>query len=376
LNNDVNIKDLLKLAEQKLLGGAESRITSELVARFIGIRVHVSEDQCRLLVFYPSELIVAEAAASLMRHEIVFRKLLNFLLDALHTDQATGSKGLLSSSMSSHLENLEYMREFVSQLIRDNYNDYIQDLSQKFADGLLAFTHFIPLTYTPTQIELKSLFIHYTAVICKRNQAGVDLILPVLKLSKEYVFKGRITEVRFKVTDPTLGTSYPLRVNINNVSGHVVKVETYQEIQKLKAGFLNHLVDRVQYTCNKLTHLNQQMNSFNQGIIRLELVLNENNNLQEVEKASEMNSFGMEIFTLFTPKYLIGKKIIVFANDIKYHIGSFDLLEDQFFYKETELARSLEYLEKKGETQHKITNIIGSKDELGVKCLNGSGFIA
>ncbi|CAI2187079.1 3041_t:CDS:2, partial [Funneliformis geosporum] len=255
LNNDANIKDLLKLAEQKLLGGgitvdnwikkptlssalavlssrislditAESRIASELVAGFMGICVHVSEDRCRLLVFYPSEPIVAEAAASLMQHEIVFRKLLNFLLDALHTgyvepgyrgelvarlllmiawDQATGSRGLLSSSMSSHLENLGYMREFVSQPIRvkdfltslfgqDNYNDHIQDLPQKFADGLLAFTHFIPLTYTPTQIELKSLFIRYAAVICKRNQAGVDLILPVLKLSKEYVFKGRITE--------------------------------------------------------------------------------------------------------------------------------------------------------------------------------------
>lgn len=291
LNNDANIKELLKLAEQKLLGGgitvdnwlkkptfssalavlssrisldvtAESRIASELVSGFMGICVHVSEDRCRLLVFYPSEPIVAEAAASLMRHENVFRKLLNFLLDALHTgyvepgyrgelvarlllmiawDQATGSRGL---SSSLNLENLGYMKEFVSQPIRvkdfltslfgqDNYNNNIQDLPQKFTDGLLAFTHFIPLTYTPTQIELRSLFIRFAAVICKRNQAGVDLILPVLldwdgsntislnsmsyfliqiknwnqfydddwpasatsKLSKEYVFKGSsITE--------------------------------------------------------------------------------------------------------------------------------------------------------------------------------------
>jgi hypothetical protein len=37
------------------------------------------------LAFYPSEPILAEAAASLMQYEKVFGKLLSFLLDALQT---------------------------------------------------------------------------------------------------------------------------------------------------------------------------------------------------------------------------------------------------------------------------------------------------
>ena len=47
------------------------------------------------------------------------------------------------------------------------------------------------------------------------------------------------------------------------------------------------------------------------------------------------------IFTLFTPEYSKGRKIVVIANDITYQIGSFGPAEDQFFYKSTELARQL-----------------------------------
>src|SRR5687767_7966722 len=93
-------------------------------------------------------------------------------------DQTTESIGITSSLTLLHLENLGYMREFVLQPIRvedflmsffgqKNYNNNIQDLFQKFTDGLLAFTHFISLIYTPTQTELKSLFIHFAAVIIK-----------------------------------------------------------------------------------------------------------------------------------------------------------------------------------------------------------------
>ncbi|CAG8670090.1 3660_t:CDS:2, partial [Paraglomus brasilianum] len=214
--------DLLKPAEQKLLvlgGGitvpnwlkkpalavlssrislditAESHVSSELVAGFMGICVHVSEDQHQLLAFYPSEPILAEAAASLMQCERVFGKLLSFLLDALQTgyvkpgycgelvahllltiawDQATKNKEILSLHNNKALG---YTKD------QKNYEDEIQGLphTQRLANGLLAFTHFIPLTitYTPTQTELRSLFIRFAAVICKHNQAGVDLILPV-----------------------------------------------------------------------------------------------------------------------------------------------------------------------------------------------------
>ncbi|KAG9297278.1 hypothetical protein G9A89_009960 [Geosiphon pyriformis] len=278
----------MKLARQKLLGGgitaydwlnkptlasglailssrisldvtAESRIASELVAGFMGICVHVSEDRHKLLAFYPSEPILAEAAALLMKDQNVLRKLLHFLLDALHTGYIEpGYRGELVARLllmiawdhatrdrdiSPHLGNLGYSKEFVSRPIRvkeflislfgqENYDEHIQSFPQKLANGLLAFTHFIPVTYTPNQTQLRTLFIRFAAVICKRNQAGVDLIIPVLldwdgsspisvdsmsyfliqvknwskvydahwpssatsKLSREFVYKGKTTE--------------------------------------------------------------------------------------------------------------------------------------------------------------------------------------
>ncbi|CAI2199308.1 15736_t:CDS:2, partial [Funneliformis geosporum] len=139
-------------------------------------------------------------------------------------------------------------------------------------------------------------------------------------------------EVCFKVEDPTLVTSYPLRVIINNVSGYVVKVgrvKTERESWILKSftGFnalatnphtpyptkewlqprryKAHLM-AIKILWNRASHNSSNLKCPNDVLEAKELVLDENNNLQELERASGTNSF-----------------------------------EDQFFYKATELARSL-----------------------------------
>ncbi|KAH7926428.1 hypothetical protein BV22DRAFT_1087097 [Leucogyrophana mollusca] len=171
-----------------------------------------------------------------------------------------------------------------------------------------------------------------------------------------------------------------------------------------------------------------------------ELVLDENDELTEVERAPGNNSFGMVawVFTLKTPEFPQGRKTVVIANDITYKIGSFGPIEDQFFYQVTKYAREqglpriylsansgariglaeevmhlfscawndddhpekgIEYLyltrenylkvqekaaaairttevEVEGEVRYKITDIIGLQDGLGVESLRGSGLIA
>jgi acetyl-CoA carboxylase/biotin carboxylase 1 len=170
-----------------------------------------------------------------------------------------------------------------------------------------------------------------------------------------------------------------------------------------------------------------------------ELVLDEHDLLAEVDRAPGNNTFGMVgwVFTLRTPEYPNGRKVVVIANDITYQIGSFGPQEDQFFYLVTLYARNLglpriylsansgariglaeeifnffscawedndrpergtKYLylthenflklnekisavrtveiEENGERRHKITDIIGLKDGLGVESLKGSGLIA
>lgn len=170
-----------------------------------------------------------------------------------------------------------------------------------------------------------------------------------------------------------------------------------------------------------------------------ELVLDEHDQLAEVDRAPGNNSCGMVgwVFTLKTPEYPQGRKVVVVANDITYKIGSFGPVEDAYFYQVTQYARSqglpriylsansgariglaeealplfsvawndssnpdkgfnylylthenylklsekgdvvrTEEIEENGERRHKITDIIGRSDGLGVECLKGSGLIA
>ena len=171
-----------------------------------------------------------------------------------------------------------------------------------------------------------------------------------------------------------------------------------------------------------------------------ELVLDEHDKLAEVDRAQGNNTCGMVgwVFTLRTPEFPLGRKVVVIANDITYKIGSFGPAEDQFFYLVTQYARDFglpriylsansgariglaeealplfsaawndharpekgvsylyltpeNYLNLRekgpdsvrtveivedGERRFKITDVIGLQDGLGVECLKGSGLIA
>ncbi|KAH8832774.1 acetyl CoA carboxylase [Flagelloscypha sp. PMI_526] len=171
-----------------------------------------------------------------------------------------------------------------------------------------------------------------------------------------------------------------------------------------------------------------------------ELVLDENDRLVELERPAGNNTFGMVawVFTLRTPEYPDGRRVVVVANDITFEIGTFGPEEDQFFYLVTQYARELglpriylsansgarlglaeealslfsaawndesnpekgvDYLyltrenwlqlqdkapgavrtvevSENGETRFKITDVIGLQNGLGVESLKGSGLIA
>jgi acetyl-CoA carboxylase / biotin carboxylase 1 len=171
-----------------------------------------------------------------------------------------------------------------------------------------------------------------------------------------------------------------------------------------------------------------------------ELVFDENSELQEVDRQPGNNSSGMVgwVLTMRTPEYPHGRQVVVIANDITFKIGSFGPQEDDFFYAATQYARSrgipriylsansgariglaeealglfsvawnvsgqpdkgfkylyltpenylklrerhtdsvrTEEIQEDGERRHRITDIIGSQDGLGVECLKGSGLIA
>ncbi|TFK71374.1 acetyl CoA carboxylase [Pluteus cervinus] len=291
------------------------------------------------------------------------------------------------------------------------------------------------------------------------------------------------SEIRIALEDSD-GNSTPLRCIIENVSGFIVNYHGYQEITTDKGTtilksigekgplhlqpvhqayptkeslqpkrYQAHLVgttyvyDFPELFSKALHNVWIDARKTNPALIlpktllqSKELVLDEHDNLTEVDRAPGNNTFGMVAwaFTLYTPEYPTGRKVVVVANDITYRIGSFGPLEDQFFYLVTQYAREnglpriylsansgarlglaeellplfsvawndaaqpdkgfnylylthenylklqekgadsvhTEEFEVDGELRHKITDIIGLQDGLGVECLKGSGLIA
>ncbi|KAL8276908.1 hypothetical protein RQP46_010736 [Phenoliferia psychrophenolica] len=285
-------------------------------------------------------------------------------------------------------------------------------------------------------------------------------------------------EIRIIIEDST-GAIQPIRAIIENVSGFVVKYEAYREVETEKGLAIYksigpqgafHLqpvnfpyptkewLQPKRYKAHVVgtTYAYDFPDLFRQAlrrqwkaagkpaptdpVIAKELVLDEFGQPQEVARPPGTNNIGMVgwIFTMFTPEYPNGRRVVVVANDITFKIGSFGPEEDRYFFAVTKLARALglprvylsansgarlgiaeelvdafkaawvdperpekgfKYLyltperlgelknkgersvmtkkiEDEGEVRYQITDIIGLQDGLGVESLKGSGLIA
>jgi acetyl-CoA carboxylase / biotin carboxylase 1 len=291
------------------------------------------------------------------------------------------------------------------------------------------------------------------------------------------------SEIRIALEDAD-GNVTPIRCTIENVSGFIVNYYAYQEITTDKGTtilksigdkgplhlqpvhsiyptkeslqpkrYQAHIIGTtyvydfpdlfskaLQNVWNKARQLDPKLVLPKNLLDSIELVLDEHDQITEVGRAPGNNTFGMVawVFTLRTPEYTSGRKVVVIANDITYKIGTFGPMEDKFFYLVTQYARSLglpriylsansgariglaeevlalfsaawndddhpekgvdylylthdNFLKLKskgegavrtaeitvnGERRHKITDIIGLQDGIGVESLKGAGLIA
>ncbi|CAI2183723.1 12039_t:CDS:2 [Funneliformis geosporum] len=240
----------------------------------------------------------------------VFVVLLNFFY---HHDSWVGLTALEDYARLSYLSTykLQYLGYFTFCEITDFNEDQTICHIEPAMTYQLELTRLSNFDITPYHTDNRQVHVYYAV----KPKQVVEAVKVFINQHDKKLWRLRVieAEVHFKVEDPTLVTGYPLCVIINNVSGYIVKVETYQKSI------------RILWNCASHHSLNLECPS--DVLEAKELVLDENNNIHKVEKASETN--------------LDGRKIIVIANDIIYHIRSFSPIEDQFFYKATELARSL-----------------------------------
>ncbi|CAG8448007.1 11827_t:CDS:2 [Ambispora gerdemannii] len=312
-------------------------------------------------------------------------------------------------------ENPSDCRFFIRALVRPGRlrnsvrtADYLISESDRLLNDILDALEIVSSQHKNS--DCNHLFINFIPTFVLQYQEVEDALAGFIDRHGKRLWRLRVTgaEVRFKVEDPKRVGYYPLRVIINNVSGYVLKVESYQEVKterdvwilksmgtpgsmhlqpistpyatkewlqprRYKAHLMgttyvydfpelfrqallsqwHRVIETFEqqktataslFNDNDQSQQQQQEIKIPSTLLKAkELLLDEKDELQEVDRAAGTNTCGMVawVFTLYTPEYPNGRQIIVIANDITYQIGSFGPAEDFFFYKASEMARRL-----------------------------------
>ncbi|SPO00590.1 probable acetyl-CoA carboxylase [Cephalotrichum gorgonifer] len=339
--------------------------------------------------------------------------------------------------------------------------------------------------------DLNHIFVNFSPVFSLQPEDVEHSLQGFLDRFGARAWRLRVAQVEIRIicTDPQ-GVPLPLRVLITNTSGYIVDVDMYAEKKSEKGEWVFHSIGGTSGTkekgpmhlrpvgspyatknqlqpkryqahrmgtqyvydfpelfrqaianswtkaVKKMPSLAEQQPKGGDCIAFTELVLDDKDNLEEVNREPGTNTCGMVgwLIKARTPEYPNGRRFIIVANDITYKIGSFGPKEDNFFHKCTEMARKLgipriylsansgarlgvaeeliphykvawnnpetpstgfkyiyldaaakqrfeksvitEEVVEDGETRHKIVTIVGAEDGLGVECLRGSGLIA
>ncbi|KAI9318493.1 acetyl-CoA carboxylase [Dichotomocladium elegans] len=390
-------------------------------------------------------------------------------------------------------ENPHDCRFFIRALVRpgrvkDSMRtaDYLISESDRLLNDILDTLEIVSHEYKNS--DCNHLFINFIPTFAIEADEVETALKEFVDRHGKRLWKLRVTgaEIRFNIQSKRPDAPIiPMRFTVDNVSGYILKVDVYQEVQTEKNSWILKSVGRIpgsfhmqpvgtpyptkewlqprRYKAHLMgttyvydfPELFQQVihNQWAEAIKKdpslkepvsviegKELVLDDHEMIQEVDRAPGTNTVGMVawLLTLRTPEYPSGRRVVVIANDITFKIGSFGVAEDLVFYKASELARSLgipriylsansgarigladelisqfkaawkdpknptagfkylyltpetyhalsqngeksvivEEIEDDGEKRCRITDVIGYQDGLGVENLRGSGLIA
>nr|POF07007.1 acetyl-coa carboxylase [Quercus suber] len=244
--------------------------------------------------------------------------------------------------------------------------------------------------------DLNHIFINFSAMFPLSPTEVEERLAGFLDRFGRRAWRLRVTgaEIRIICTGDD-GEPYPLRVIVNNTSGYILQVESYEERKSDKSNewllhstagagkvgsmhlrpvatpyetkgalqpkrYKAHIMG-TQYVYDFPELFRQAIENSWTSIVAQhpglkekqpvkgecieysELVLDDNDNLAEVNREPGANGVGMVgwLVTAKTPEYPRGRRFIIIANDITFKIGSFGPQEDKFFHKCSEMARRL-----------------------------------
>ncbi|KAJ2960745.1 hypothetical protein NQZ79_g3986 [Umbelopsis isabellina] len=390
-------------------------------------------------------------------------------------------------------ENPSDCRFFIRALVRpgrvrDSVRtaDYLISESDRLLNDILDTLEIVGQQYKNS--DCNHLFINFIPTFAIEADEVENALKGFVDRHGKRLWKLRVTgaEIRFNIQSKRIDSPIiPLRFTVDNVSGFILKVDVYQEVKTDKGNWILKSMGRepgamhmqplstpyptkewlqprrykahlmgttyvydfpelfrqsVQVEWSKAVKANPSLKAPFNILESKELMLGEDGQLQEIDRAPGTNTVGMVAwhFKMRTPEYPNGRRVVVIANDITFNNGTFGTAEDEVFFKASELARNLgvprvylsansgarigladefisqfkaawnepenpsagfkylyltpevnrtvtqgaqptiitEEIVDEGETRYRITDVIGSTHGLGVENLRGSGLIA
>uniref|UniRef100_A0A1D1ZLT8 Serum albumin n=1 Tax=Anthurium amnicola TaxID=1678845 RepID=A0A1D1ZLT8_9ARAE len=194
----------------------QSKIASDLVASHMATCVAVSRDRERLLVRYPSEPLLAEAALSAITNNdtlVCVLQKFNEMLKKGFVDAGPRGEVVARIILVLAVRSIQEKKEWKSTVITvkrlmELLDPAAVDNLQHFVDATVAFTHFIPITYVPKTRSLKEYYRRRCAVILKRNNPGADIMIPV-KLAEDRYSYILVQVKNYASSDRNADKSYP-----------------------------------------------------------------------------------------------------------------------------------------------------------------------
>ncbi|CAG8464774.1 6655_t:CDS:2 [Diversispora eburnea] len=264
-NDPQAINNLMNLLKRKLLGGAnhfensrkdisslailssligldispQSQLASELVASHMATCLAVSEDREQLIIVYPSEPLLSEAAFELLSTSALSQILNQFSTLLKKGIVEPDPRGeivariilvLVANRLRSRNNRAENnIKEFLRELYNDNSLPSFNGISQELLDGTVAFTHFNTIDYIPEKKNLKQFYMRRCAFVMKRNNPGADICIPIKLTTEEY----SVILIQIKnIKDHKFDDKYPASARSMFNYGYVFKNSDLEKYNK------------------------------------------------------------------------------------------------------------------------------------------------
>ncbi|RIA93600.1 hypothetical protein C1645_735376 [Glomus cerebriforme] len=171
---------------------------SNLIANHLGTFLSISQDRTKILVCYPSEPLVTEAAYELLDNNILQLIAQSFsqgIVNLGKQDEIVGElililthqklyKKLIKTKQSAFFTGEIRLVTFLDNLLKNNFtlNENCTE-HNSLKNGSISFTRFVTIRTIPTLNDIKKGYISCVAFNLKQNQQGANFLIPV-KLNK------------------------------------------------------------------------------------------------------------------------------------------------------------------------------------------------